>query len=87
MYDMKKAAALLIFLIIWIFITVTDYVLAICFYLEPFFCIKISKDNENRYFGIGYSYCVDGNFENNFSPNQIEFCLFGKSVKAVYRYE
>lgn len=64
---------------------VTDYIVTVCFYREPLFCIR----SENYYYGLGYGYYIEGNFENSdedfFGAEYIEFNLFGKKIETIDR--
>ncbi len=74
------AAVFILFLV-----GVTDYILTVCFYREPLFCIK----NENYYYGLGYGYYIEGNFEKAngkfFGAEYIEFDLFGQRIETIDR--
>ena len=82
----------LIFVLLWFSAGVFDYIMAVCLYKEPFFCIKNGDQNGGFYHGIGYSYVITGNFDKEntkipFGGEYIEFEIFGKRIETLIRFK
>lgn len=79
-------------LLLWFSAGLIDYMLVTRFYREPFFCVANADENGGFYHGLGYSYVITGNFdednsEGHFGAEYIEFEIFGKRAETLIRHE
>ncbi|MBQ7874408.1 MAG: hypothetical protein IJ306_04510 [Oscillospiraceae bacterium] len=79
-------------LLLWFSAGLIDYMLVMHFYREPFFCVANVDENGGFYHGLGYSYVITGNFdeensEDPFGAEYIEFEIFGKRAETLIRHE
>lgn len=81
---------ILIILIVLIIFAIIDY-LRVTNFQKPIFCIgtKLMRDGgSGKYIGLGYSFCIDGNFLPGESPKGItkyDYYILGKRIKSVIR--
>lgn len=89
--SLKEINIILILLVIWSMITVTDYRRVCHSFEKPIFCIGTKTQDDGGsgiYQGLGYSFDIKGNFmpEDEFpGVTYARFYLFGNMLKESVR--